>query len=58
MLRLSLCALILLAACAPAPDPCTGGICMNTLAEWTPPACFNNCISALAEWEPAATLER
>ncbi len=49
MLRLSLCALILLAACAPAPDPHIG---MMTLAEWRPAACFNNCISAVVEWEP------
>ncbi len=51
MLRLSLCALILLAACT--QTPCANG-CTSSFVEWEPGyyPCSTGCISTLVEWEP------
>lgn len=53
MLRLSLCALVLLAACTQTPAPCANG-CTSSLVEWEPGyyPCSTGCISTLVEWEP------
>lgn len=54
MLRLSFCALLLLAACTQTPAaPCAEG-CISTLVEWEPgyAPCSTGCISTMVEWEP------